>query len=453
MKALLVVFCVLLLPGMGHAADFQSRVTAVTRKARPAVVSVQVMKSPNLVPELQELLIQFGVKRKPRLYRLSAASGSGVVISPEGRVLTNHHVVQGSQEIYLEMMDKRRLSAHVVGMDPRTDLAILQIDTPGKYAHLKLGDSSKLKVGNVVLAIGNPFEFDSSVTMGVVSAKGRRGIGTGEIQDFIQTDAAVNPGNSGGPLVDLAGNIVGINTAIFARGGEHNLGISFAIPSNMAFRVMNDLESIGRVRRSRIGVLTKTVHEVPGFPDRGGAEVTWVIPFGPAEKAGVRRGDVFVSVNGEMIDTAESLRDMILARGIGERVQCELARAQQPVTLPVRVVSSDSVGLGPETERAAGMNWAGLYLVQADEESRVEAGAANYSGVMVRSVKERSVATQMGLMAGDWILEVGGRRVSSIVELSGVLADQGDGFSPVRIRRATGELLLILPTGARAMPN
>lgn len=280
LRVLLSLAAVVVLNTGAVARDLQRDLAAVAAKARPAVVSLQVNRSRRLAPEIHELLLDFEIYPESSALPVQGATGSGVIVSRGGQVLTNFHVVQGAQRVTVVRANGERLGAKVVGMDPRTDLAVLQIIEPGVYPTLPLGDSSKLRVGHVVMAIGNPFDFALSTTMGIVSAMGRRGLSEGEIQDFIQTDAAVNPGNSGGPLVNLKGEIIGINTAIFSVGREQNSGISFAIPSNMVKRIREDLKVLGRVRRARLGIVTQSVSDEA---DDSGVEVTWVLPFGPGQ--------------------------------------------------------------------------------------------------------------------------------------------------------------------------
>ena len=235
------------------ARRLSAAVADVAAKGRAAVVHVQVEKGPAMAPALIELLRENGVNGPAGAQVMREATGSGFIVSRDGRVWTNHHVVEGALSIHVVLDDQRRFAATMVGSDPRTDLAVLQIDGKGPFDTVPIGDSSAVRVGDLVLAVGNPFDFQSSVSLGVVSATGRRGLSDREIQDYIQTDAAVNPGNSGGPLLDLDGRVIGINTAIYSPGVEQNSGVSFAIPIDMAARIVADLEAGRPVSRARVG--------------------------------------------------------------------------------------------------------------------------------------------------------------------------------------------------------
>jgi len=280
---------------------------------------------------------------------------------------------------------------------------------------------------------------------------GRRGLAAGEIQNFIQTDAAVNPGNSGGPLINLEGKVVGINTAIYSAGQDQNSGISFAIPSNMVKRVVQDLETLGRVRRARIGLVAHPIMDGDGKP--GGLEVTWVVPFSPAEKGGIRRGDRIIAGAGEPIRSQKELKDLVLSVGIGETLLLDVQRESIVEHVSVVTAPASIVGLGRQDIEGSGFQWAGATVVEADETVSGELGIAPSRGVVVRTIEPRSWAARLGLMAGDRIVVVGGRQVDSIVELSGVLAALEDGFAAVGVSRTTGTLLLLLPTGATQHAN
>ena len=399
-----------------------------------------------LCSEISEVLMDFNVSLPKATETSSGATGSGVIVASTGQVLTNYHVVRGVETVEIQLGDGRRLNADVVGFDARSDLAVLQISPAGRYPHMRLADSSKLKVGHFVMAIGNPFDFSFSTTVGVVSALGRRGLSAGEIQNFIQTDAAVNPGNSGGPLINLDGQVVGINTAIYSAGQDQNSGISFAIPSNMVKRVIEDLERLGRVRRSRIGLVAHPMTDDEGKPD--GLEVTWVVPFGPAEKAGIRRGDRIIAGANEPIRSQKELKDLVLSVGVGDTLLLDVRRESIVEHVSVVTAPASVVGLGRQDVQSRGFQWAGATIVEVSETISGELGIEPSRGVVVRTIEPRSWAARLGLMAGDRIVVVGGRQADSIVELSGILASLEDGFTTVGVLRPTGTLLLVLPTGA-----
>lgn len=438
----MLLFC----GGDAFAGDLQRQLARIAKVSRPAVVSIHVRRSRDFAPEISEVFMDFNVSLPRPGREDSGATGSGVIIDPKGQVLTNYHVVRGVEDVEIQLGDGRRLTANVVGFDARSDLAVLQITPAGRYPHMRLADSSKLEVGHFVMAIGNPFDFSFSTTVGVVSALGRRGLSAGEIQNFIQTDAAVNPGNSGGPLINLDGKVVGINTAIYSAGQDQNSGISFAIPSNMVKRVIEDLESLGRVRRARLGLVAHPITDADGKSD--GLDVTWVVPYGPAERAGIRRGDRIIAGAGEPIRSQKELKDLVLSVGIGEPLLLDVRRESIVEHVSVVTAPASVVGLGRQDIEGSGFQWAGATIVEVDEAISSELGIAPSRGVVVRSIEPRSWAARLGVMAGDRIVVVGGRQVDSIVELSGILAALEDGFATVGVLRPTGTLLLLLPTGA-----
>ncbi len=258
----------------------------------------------------------------------SSALGSGVIISRDGYILTNNHVVKGADEIKVKLYDKREFTGKVVGTDPRTDLAVVKINAKDLPV-IKIGDSGKLKTGDIVLAIGNPFGLNQTITMGIVSAVGRSNIGLADLEDFIQTDAAINPGNSGGALVNSSGELVGINTAIYSTSGGY-MGIGFAIPSNMAKSVMESIIKHGKVIRGWLGVsiqdLTDELAKSLGFKQTSGALVSGVNPGSPADKGGLKRGDLITAMNGRTIDDATSLRNRVASTSPGTKITLTVLR-------------------------------------------------------------------------------------------------------------------------------
>lgn len=271
--------------------------------------------------------------------RKASSLGSGVIVSSSGRILTNNHVVQGADDIKVTLSNGTELAAKLVGTDPRSDVAVLQLQgTLPPLKPLSFGDSSSLRLGEVVLAIGDPFGVGQAVTMGIVSAKGRASVGIVDYEDFIQTDAAINPGNSGGALVNLRGELIGINTAILSRSGGYQ-GIGFAIPSNMARQISDMLVKDGRVKRGYLGVNIATVNQEVakqvGLKIDHGVLVTGVAPDGPAGKAGLRDGDVIVSMDGDEVKDAGKLRNTIAMSATGRSVDLQVVRgtSKQKVTV------------------------------------------------------------------------------------------------------------------------
>ncbi|MBS1243202.1 MAG: protease [Nitrospirae bacterium] len=272
-----------------------------------------------------------GMKRKYK----SSALGSGVIVNENGFILTNNHVVKGADEIKVILYDKREFKGKVVGTDPRTDLSVVKIEATN-LPTLTLGDSSKLKTGDVVLAVGNPFGLNQTITMGIVSAVGRSNIGLADFEDFIQTDAAINPGNSGGALVNGRGELVGINTAIFSTSGGY-MGIGFAIPSDMAKSVMDSIIKHGKVIRGWLGVsiqnLTPDLAKSLGIKETEGALIAGVENSSPADKAGLKRGDLITEMNGKKITDATTLRNVVASMAPGAKADIKIIRSGKELTI------------------------------------------------------------------------------------------------------------------------
>ncbi|TVQ91308.1 MAG: PDZ domain-containing protein [Deltaproteobacteria bacterium] len=417
------------------APTLEDALVGVSAKAQPAVVYVEVSQGVGWSPVLLDLLHRFDLQPPPRRHRGERATGSAFFITPEGRALTNHHVVAGATTVTLVLSDQRRYLADVVGSDPRTDLAVLQVRADRTFPWLPLGDSDRVRVGQIVLAVGNPYDFASTATMGIVSFIGRRGLDAREIQDYIQTDAPVHPGNSGGPLLSLRGEVVGINTAIYARGVDSGSGISFAIPSNMAKRTSEEVLRDGRARRPRIGLRAEDVEEVEGDASMRGAVVTWVVPGSPASAAGLRRGDVIVRAHGEPVVGAAALRSLVRARPVGEGMELDVVRGQQRLRPRVELVDEQTLALGQADRTEGDHVYAGMVLGTADEEVRRALGVGPAEGVLVRAVTPGSTAAKMGVLAGDRVVSVAGRSVEELQELVEYLEIVQDAPVVVGLRR------------------
>ena len=315
---------------------------SLTAQASPAVVHIKVVaveKAAQPDPFGEEAPFPgFHPPFPPGGFRRQGA-GSGFIIRQDGVILTNNHVVEAAKEITVILTDKREYSAKVIGRDPKTDLAVLKIAPKGDLPVAQLGDSDALRVGDWVIAIGNPFGLSNTVTAGIVSAKGRV-IGAGPYDDFIQTDAAINPGNSGGPLFNSRGEVVGINSAIFSQSGG-NIGIGFAIPINVAKQLLPELETNGSVTRGWLGVsiqqLTSELARSLGLSEARGALVAVVTSSGPAEKGGIKRGDVIVSYDGKKIEDSAALPALVAATPVGKTVPVEVVRTGKNKTLAVTV--------------------------------------------------------------------------------------------------------------------
>lgn len=364
-------------------------------------------------------------QQRPRL-----SAGSGVIVdAAEGYVLTNHHVVEGASEISVTLKDRRQYTAELVGSDKATDIAVLKIEADGLTA-LPLGDSESLRVGDSVVAIGNPFGLGQTVTSGIVSALGRSGINVEGYEDFIQTDASINPGNSGGALVTADGMLIGINTAIIAPAGG-NVGIGFAVPIEMASAVMSQIIEHGEVRRGRIGVaiqdLTPDLGEALGVPEYHGAVVGSVEEGSPAARAGLQAGDVIVAVDGREISGSTDLRNRIGLKPVGSEAQIDWLRDGERHRTTIRVEAE------PATAAAGG------------DFSRLTGAAFQEAqgNVFVEAVEPNSPAASAGLRPGDVIAAVNRRPVSTVEELAGALREAGRTIA-LDLFRGGNRLLLVI---------
>lgn len=397
---------------VAQAQSVSAAFAMVAEAVSPAAVYIEAAKGPPVATGLEELMREYRLPAPGRAPDGTVSSGSGVIISPDGLVLTNHHVISGATLPVVTLQDKRSFPAEVLGSDARTDIAVLRIMGDGPFAWAQLGDSDKVRVGQWVLAIGHPFDFQFTVTTGIVSARGRRNLFRNEIQDYLQTDAAVNPGSSGGPLFDLAGQVVGINTAIYSPpgGGAQHAGISFAIPSNMARKVADELLRTGQVGRASLGLTTRDRPASQEQPSPG-AEVTRVTPRGPAEAAGIRRGDVILSVNGERITGSEDLRGLVLARGVSVDLEVGWERGTQALSALIRTGDERNLSQPDVAIPKDAVEWAGLTVVTATEEGLTEFGVPPpdrpWPGLLVLAVTPGSAAAIAGLEPGDLLIEAG----------------------------------------------
>jgi serine protease Do/serine protease DegQ len=372
----------------------------------------------------------FDVPNAPREREFQAA-GSGVIVDAKnGYIVTNAHVIENATEITVQLLDNRSLTAKVVGRDEGSDLAVLKVQATN-LVDIPIADSDLLEVGDFVVAIGNPFGLGHTVTSGIISALGRSGINPEGYEDFVQTDASINPGNSGGGLVNLGGQLVGINSAILSRTGG-NIGIGFAIPSNMMKTVMQQLIKYGEVRRGVLGVniqtLSPDIAESMGLGSTQGALVSQVIDGSAAEKAGIKAGDVVTAINGKPVKDAAALRNAIGLLRIGDKVDISLMRDGKPRRVTAAIGERDTAA----EASAAGMHDGLDGAVLAD---------AQGGGVLVRTVAEGSPAAQRGLRANDVILAVGRTRVANLAEFQ--RATQGAQAFVVQIRRGTA--ILVIP--------
>jgi len=414
---------------------------SVAKKAEPAVVHIRQFSK---VPQFQR--DNFGFQRMAEAQLQETGLGSGVIVSADGYILTNNHVAQNVETLLVRLLDRRELEAKVIGRDPDTDLALLKIDA-NNLSYVEFADSDSVEVGEWLLAIGSPFGFSNTVTSGIVSAKGRSGIGGLQgYQDFIQTDAAVNPGNSGGPMLNLEGKIIGINSAIASRSGGYQ-GISFAIPSNIAKSIVESIIKTGRVTRGWLGVdLADTGMNEPNGTRRGAAPevtVTRVMEKSPAEKAGLKQGDVVLTFRGREIDNIARLRTQIALTPPDTTVPIEIRRDGKKLTLDVKI-GDQATGVA-EAVGGAYARKAGLVFQTLDKDLATRSGYRNVSGVLVVSIDQMSRAASAEMEIGDIIVAINDRRVTTAEEAAEALnnADYAQGVRMSVIRKnMRGSLML-----------
>ena len=348
--------------------------------------------------------------------RRTQGAGSGVVIGKEGYILTNNHVVEGAKEVTVTFANQKEYKAQVVGRDPKTDLAVLKIKSKETFPAVTMGNSDQLKVGDWVVAIGNPFGLNNTVTSGIVSAKGRV-IGAGPYDDFIQTDASINPGNSGGPLINMQGELVGINTAILPNGQ----GIGFAIPVNTAKPLVPQLISTGAVTRSYLGVniqsITPELAKALTLRDRKGALVADVVSGGPADQGGIKRGDVIIAYNGKVVEDSHQLPALVAATPVAQEATVTILRNGQERKLSMKVeeLPGDKTVSEKPVHPAAG-KW-GLQLRDVNPQMAQRFHLKEEKGAVVAGIEPGSRAAEAGIQPGDLILEVNRQPVGSVKDV------------------------------------
>ena len=423
----------------------------LVKRVAPAVVNVhtrKVVRTRSVSPLLNDPFFRrffgeelpFGRTRK----RVQTSLGSGVIVDAGGLIITSHHVIKGSDEITVALADRREFEAVLLLVDKRTDLAVLRIDTGGgKLPFLKLRDSDELEVGDLVLAIGNPFGVGQTVTSGIVSALARTTVGVADFRFFIQTDAAINPGNSGGALVTMDGGLVGINTAIYSRGGGSN-GVGFAVPSNMVKAVIAGIASGGKVVRPWLGAsaqaVTSEIASALGLSLPLGVLISEVRPGGPADKAGVKVGDVVTAVNGRNVDDPKALEFRFATLSVGGTARLSVLRKRQNLSLTVALLPPPEdpprdVTTLEGSHPLSGATVANLSPALVEELSL----ATEAKGVVVLRVARRSFARRFGVRRHDLILAVNGADVPSVEALRKLLSN---GAGTWRIKLSRGKRVI-----------
>jgi serine protease Do len=443
-------------PQLGRAVALgrQDSYADLVTQVAPAVVTIRAERAvrQTALPFADDPFFQqfFGpdARRMRPQPREENALGSGVIVSPDGYILTNAHVVDGASKVSVELTDRRTFIAKLVGADQPSDLAVLKIEANG-LRNLPLGDTGKVRVGDVVLAIGNPLGLGQTVTMGIISAKGRAtGISDGSFEDFLQTDAPINQGNSGGALVDTRGELVGINSQIVSPSGG-SIGIGFAVPADMAENVMQQLIKTGTVRRAKMGVTVQGVSselaKSLGLSDVRGALVSAVEADSPAQKAGIERGDVILTFNGEPVSDSNGLRNRVAASQPGSKATVTIMRngreeARQVVLaeLPGKRVAAN--------DREGGSNGGryGMTVSPLTPDVANQLGVRAKNGLVVEDVAPASAASDAGLRSGDVIVEVNHKPVGSLSQFQEAVKSNPDRPALLLVNRQGGELFVAL---------
>ena len=436
-------------PKKVNTIDLTTAIADVAQAAMPAVVHIEVTQrvqvpSPVFPFEGDPFFRYFfGAPQRPRFdKREMRGIGTGMIIDGEGHILTNNHVVTGATKITVKLESGEELEAKMVGADPKTDLAVIKIKLPKGIPMLKFGDSDRLRVGEWVVAIGNPRGLEQTVTAGIISAKHRTGISDpSSYQDFIQTDAAINPGNSGGPLLSLSGEVVGVNAAIVSESGGFE-GIGFAIPSTMAAAVSEALIKTGKVARGWLGVnlqeVTPALAKSLNLRAPKGALVADVVKGGPAEKAGIRRGDVIVGLDGATMENANELRNRIAGTRVGKKVEIVLLRKGERVTVQPEVELYKPSGrmAAVEMENRLGMEVKEISILEA-RKRRLN----SREGVLVTKVDPQGPAARSGVEPGDIVYQINQQPVKSLKDYGRILEQLPQGQEALLLVRdwRTGE--------------
>lgn len=449
--------------GLQHARGLSDAFKYAAQAIRPSVVSIRStkvfkpaqqgggnaprMQRPELPPEFRQFFgddmferfgaqpfggEQFGGQGNPRQFR-QEGQGTGVVITSDGYIVTNNHVVDGADEVEVTLSDDRTYAAKVIGTDAKTDVAVVKVEAKD-LVPAKVGNSDKIEVGDWVVAAGSPFGLTQTVTSGIISAKGRSGVGIVEYEDFIQTDAAINPGNSGGPLVNLEGEVIGINTAIASRNGSF-AGVGFSIPSNLVTKIMRAIIDDGKVERGWLGAaiqdLTQDLAQSFGYDSTHGVLIGQVVPGSPAEKAGLKSGDIVVAYNGHEQTSANSFRHQVASTKPHTSAPLKVLRDGKPLTLTVKIgvleethTSLVEPSAQPAAKEEAGVTRLGMTVKNLSADLAKQFNVAEkLKGVVVTEVEAGSLAEEAGLRAGVVVMSIDGKLVHNVDDFQAATSD------------------------------
>ena len=428
----------------------------VVKAVLPSVVNIsssKVVKAQGIEPmQMDPMFRQFfgqqgdGHFRTPKDQR-EKSLGSGVIVSPEGYILTNNHVVDGATDVRVTLADKREFQARIVGTDPKTDVAVLKIDA-NELAPLTIGDSSKVEVGDVAIAVGDPFGVGQTVTKGIISAKGRGGLGIEDYEDFLQTDAPINPGNSGGALVNDRGELIGINTAIISHGSGGSQGIGFAVPANLARQVMDQILRNGKVVRAYLGILpqdlTPGMAKAFGEKEARGIVVGDVTPDSPAQHSGIERGDILLELDGKPVADSNALRMTISMMPPGSTIKLKVMRngSQHDLTVKLAVMPTETAKLNSHDGEGSNTALDGVEVTGLNPQIAQQLNLPpSTTGVVVSGVDPSSKMADSGLREGDVIQEVNHQQVKNMAEFQSAVRKAGD--SPLLLVNRGGRTLYI----------
>jgi len=424
----------------------QQAFTTLVKQVTPSVVNISTISKKKLVQPLFQFspfFHDFFNGEQPR-YRRDTSLGSGFIINRDGFILTNDHVIRDAETIKVKLSNDTVYTGKVVGGDPKTDIAVIKIDSKEPLPVAVLGDSSKLQVGQWAIAIGNPFGLDRTVTVGVVSATGRSNMGIETYEDFIQTDASINPGNSGGPLLNIYGEVIGINSAIVASGQ----GIGFAIPINMAKHVVEQLISKGSVSRGWLGVsiqpVTEDIAASFGLKKAAGALVNEIVAGSPAAKAGIKQGDVIVAIDGTEIKEVSHLQRLVGDLPVGKKVEVKIFREGKVFNLPLVIGNAESAAakqVKPEEQQPA--TWLGMSVAELPREMRMR----GFSGIIISEVDPEGAAAEAGLQQGDIIVSINRKRIENLAGYARAVAESNaKGSAVLLVKRGNASIYFVLNT-------